>query len=88
MSAAETHSRGARFEPALSNCSLPVVVVLITATPLDLTPLLSNPKVGAVLHVGMPSVQTLGIGDLLFGKRSPAGRMIQTVMPKSYQGVC
>jgi hypothetical protein len=30
----------------------PVVVVTLTATPLDLTPLLSNPKVGAILHAG------------------------------------
>jgi len=62
----------------------PVIVVLFTATPLDLTDVLSNPKIGAVLHVGQPAVQTLGIGDLLFGKRVPAGRMIQTVLPASY----
>jgi len=45
---------------------------------------LANPKVGAVLHVGQPSVQTLGIGDLLFGLNVPAGRMVQTFMPASY----
>ena len=32
----------------------------------------------------MPSVQTLGIGDLLFGKRVPAGRTVQTVLPAAY----
>jgi pre-mRNA-splicing factor SYF2/beta-D-xylosidase 4 len=62
----------------------PVVLVLFTATPLDLTDVLANPKIGAVLHVGQPSVQTLGIGDLLFGIKVPAGRMVQTVMPASY----
>ncbi len=70
----------------MRDARLPVTVVLLTATPLDLTSVLANPKVGAVLHVGMPSVQTLGVGDLLFGKRSPAGRMVQTVLPESYQG--
>jgi hypothetical protein len=45
---------------------------------------LANPKVGAVLHVGQPSVQTLGIGDLLFGMKVPAGRTVQTFMPASY----
>ena len=45
----------------------PITVVTLTATPLDLTPLLGNPKIGAILHAGQPSVQTLGIGDLLFG---------------------
>ena len=44
--------------------------------PLDLSPLLENPKVGAVLHVGLPSVATLGVGDVLFGHIVPAGRTI------------
>ena len=46
--------------------------------------LLRNPKVGAVLHVGQPSVQTLGIGDALFGAVVPAGRAIQTVYEAAY----
>jgi len=62
----------------------PVIVVTLTAVPLDLSPLLTNPKVGAVLHAGQPSMQTLGIGDVLFGKQVPAGRLIQTIYPKSY----
>ena len=64
----------------------PLVVALLTAVPLDLSPLLSNPKVGAILHLGQPSVQTPGAADVLFGKKSPAGRTIQTVYPASYQG--
>ena len=35
----------------------PVVVVLMTATPLDLTRLLAHPRVGAILHAGFPSAQ-------------------------------
>merc|ERR1711957_622237 len=62
----------------------PVVVVMLTHIPLDISAVLSNEKVGAVLHAGQPSVQTLGIGDLLFGERVPAGRLIQTVYPASY----
>jgi len=62
----------------------PVIVVVFTATPLDLTAVLSSSNVGAVLHVGQPSVQTLGIGDLLFGIRVPAGRTIQTILPAAY----
>merc|ERR1719331_2246407 len=56
----------------------------MTATPLDISAILDNDRVGAVLHVGMPSVQTLGIGDVIFGKTSPAGKTIQTVYPSSY----
>ena len=62
----------------------PVIVVIMTAVPLDISGLLANPKVGAVLHTGQPSVQTLGIGDVLFGDAVPAGRLIQTIYPASY----
>ncbi len=63
----------------------PVIVVTLTAVPYDLTPLLKNPKVGAILHAGQPSVQTAGVADVLFGIKSPAGRTIQTVYPSNYQ---
>jgi len=63
----------------------PVTVVTFTATPLDISAVLSNPKVGAVLHVGQPSVTVLGVGELLFGKTSPAGRTVQTIYQSSYQ---
>ena len=55
----------------------------MTAVPLDITKLLALTNVGAVLHAGQPSVQTLGIGDVIFGEKAPAGRLIQTVMPES-----
>lgn len=63
----------------------PVVVVLLTATPLDLTPLLDNPKVGAILHTGQLSVTMLAVAEVLYGKVSPAGRAVQTFYPSSYQ---
>ena len=64
----------------------PVVVVVFSATPLDLSPLLarSDGKVGAVVHVGQPSVTVKGLGDLLYGRRSFAGRAVQTVYPAAY----
>merc|ERR1719399_25251 len=62
----------------------PVAVVMLTSVPLDISGVLANPKVGAVLHAGQVSVQTLGLGDLLFGKRVPAGRTVQTVYPAAY----
>ena len=63
----------------------PVVVVVMSAVPLDLSALLANPKVGAILYVGQPSVQCLGVGDVLFGKVAAAGRMVQTLYPASFQ---
>ena len=62
----------------------PVVVVLLTAVPLDITPLLVNHKVGAVLHCGQPSVTVLGIAELLYGKVSPAGQKHGTIIRASF----
>merc|ERR1711957_99905 len=41
-------------------------------------------KIGAVLHVGQPSTTIVGVGELLFGKTSPAGRTVQTIYPAEY----
>merc|ERR1719473_2609809 len=59
-------------------------MVTYTATPLDISAQLANPKIGAVLHVGQPSSTIIGVGELLFGKASPAGRTVQTVYPAAY----
>ena len=61
-----------------------MVLVTYTATPLDISALLANPKIGAILHVGQPSTTVLGVGELLFGKKSPAGRTVQTIYPAAY----
>ena len=63
----------------------PIIVVTLTAVPLDLSFMLSNPKVGAILHAGQPSVTVYGLADIMFkeGGRSPAGRTIQTIYPSS-----
>lgn len=63
----------------------PVTVVTMTAVPLDISDILSNPKVGAVVHAGQPSNSNLGVADVLFGKTVPAGRIIQTMYPAAYQ---
>ena len=35
--------------------------------------------------MGQPSAQCLGVGDVLYGKVAPAGRMVQTLYPQSVQ---
>eukprot|EP00929_Paragymnodinium_shiwhaense_P108365 TRINITY_DN74684_c0_g1_i1.p1 TRINITY_DN74684_c0_g1~~TRINITY_DN74684_c0_g1_i1.p1 ORF type:complete len:799 (-),score=165.79 TRINITY_DN74684_c0_g1_i1:519-2915(-) len=62
-----------------------VIVVTLTATPLDISPVLSHAKVGAVLHLGQPAAAVLGVSSLIYGDMSPAGRLIQTIYPESYQ---
>lgn len=73
------------FEQVAAVVKKPLVIILMTAVPLDISAMLKSDKVGAILHVGQPSVTVLGAGDLLFGKASPAGRAIQTIYPEAYQ---
>ena len=60
------------------------ILVTFTATPLDLTEQMANPNINAIMHVGQPSVTIVGVGELIFGKQSPAGRLVQTIYPSSY----
>eukprot|EP01043_Picozoa_sp_COSAG02_P003098 COSAG02_NODE_74_length_41878_cov_9.737954_9_plen_307_part_00 len=64
--------------------SRPVVVVTMTGVPLDISELLANDNIGAIVHAGVPGVQTLGIGDIIFGLKSPAGRIVQTQYTQSF----
>ena len=64
-----------------------MIVVTLTATPLDISAMLADARVGAILHVGQPSVNMLGVGDVLFNiapRGGPAGRTVQTIYPASY----
>jgi len=80
-----TDAQAALIEQVAEAAKKPVVVVIMTATPLDISKVMLNKKVGAVLHLGQPSVTVLGVGALLYGENSPAGRTIQTVYESSYQ---
>jgi hypothetical protein len=62
----------------------PVVVVILTGGAVDVADMLANDKVGAIFHAGQPSVAVSGVGDLIFGKAAPAGRMIQQILPASF----
>ena len=80
-----TAAQQALIEKVAEAAKKPVTLVTMTATPLDLSAVLANPKIGAVLHLGQPSVAVLGIAPILYGESSPAGRTIQTVYKSSYQ---
>jgi hypothetical protein len=57
---------------------------------MDISSLLSNPKIVGIVVCGQPSVQVIGAGDVIFGKThdgrvvSPAGRMSQMTYPADY----
>ncbi len=80
-----TNAQAELIDNVTSVSKRPVIILTLTATPLDISGVMNNPKVGAILHVGQPSVNTLGVGDLIFGKAVPAGRTIQTIYPEEYQ---
>lgn len=67
-----------------SAATKPVVVVILSAVPLDISWMLANPKIGAILHAGQPSVTTPGVARVLYGVKPPAGRLVQTILPASY----
>ena len=46
---------------------------------------MDNAKVGAIAHLGQPSVAVVGLSDLLYGRRSFSGRAVQTVYPSAYE---
>lgn len=67
-----------------------VVAVVFSGGAMDFSCLLANPNVSAVLHVGQPSVQVIGVGDVIFGRTpdgravAPAGRLSQMSYPADY----
>lgn len=69
---------------------MPIIVLVFSGGARDVSPLLSNPKVGAIFWVGQPSVQIAAIGDLIFGRTldgrqySPAARMNQMTYPANF----
>ena len=69
---------------ATSGVSKRVVAVTFGGGMIDLSPILTGSCVSAVLHAGYPSVQVLGVGDIVFGVASPAARLTATMLPASF----
>jgi len=68
----------------------PCVAMVLSGGAMDISPLLSNPKITAVLILGQPSIQVVGAGDVIFGTTldgrpvAPAARMSQMTYPADY----
>lgn len=60
------------------------MAVMFSGGPIDITPLLAAERVKAVVHAGQPTVAVQGVGDVIFGLKSPAGRLVQTLYPEDY----
>ena len=69
----------------------PVVALVQSGGAMDISPLLANAKVTAVLVLGQPSVQVVGVLDVVFGRTldgravAPAARMSQMTYPADYE---
>jgi hypothetical protein len=75
---------------AAAKPGVPVVAMVFSGGAMDISGLLANARVTAILVCGQPSVQVVGAGDVIFGKTldgravSPAGRMSQMTYPADY----
>ncbi len=68
---------GVYFPPPQKVASLttkPLAVVLVHAGPLDISPMVASPRVGAILSMWHPGQHgSVALADLLLGRASPSG---------------
>lgn len=66
----------------------PIILVLLTGGPVDITFAKFNPKIGAILWAGYPGqAGGLAIAKVLFGEHNPSGRLPVTWYPEEYTKV-
>ncbi|CAM0875942.1 unnamed protein product [Alopecurus aequalis] len=66
----------------------PVILVLLTGGPVDVTFAQTNPKIGAILWAGYPGqAGGLAIARVLFGDHNPGGRLPVTWYPEEFTKV-
>ncbi|KAL6660638.1 hypothetical protein ACP70R_001673 [Stipagrostis hirtigluma subsp. patula] len=66
----------------------PVILVLLTGGPVDVTFAQTNPKIGAILWAGYPGqAGGLAIARVLFGEHNPSGRLPVTWYPEEFTKV-
>ncbi|KAI4998010.1 hypothetical protein ZWY2020_053352 [Hordeum vulgare] len=66
----------------------PVILVLLTGGPVDVTFAKNNPKIGAILWAGYPGqAGGLAIARVLFGDHNPGGRLPVTWYPEEFTKV-
>ena len=61
------------------------IIVMLTGSSVDITPLKSNPKVGAIIWRGYSGEASgMATADALFGRFNPSGRLTTTWYPQSF----
>ena len=73
---------------AASAAKRPVILVILSGGPVDVTFAKSNPKIGAILWAGYPGqAGGLAITNVLFGDHNPGGRLPVTWYPEEFTRV-
>ncbi|XP_015071729.1 probable beta-D-xylosidase 7 [Solanum pennellii] len=68
--------------------SKPVILVLMSGGPVDVTFAKDNPKIGGILWVGYPGEGgAAALAQILFGEHNPGGRSPVTWYPKEFNNV-
>nr|GMD94057.1 probable beta-D-xylosidase 7 [Ipomoea batatas] len=63
----------------------PVILVLLSGGPVDVTFAKSNPKIGSILWAGYPGeAGGLALAEVIFGDYNPGGKLPVTWYPKDY----
>ncbi|XP_068636980.1 probable beta-D-xylosidase 7 [Aristolochia californica] len=66
----------------------PVILVVVSGGPVDITFAKNHPKIGAILWAGYPGeAGGLAIADVIFGNHNPGGRLPVTWYPQSFTQV-
>ncbi|XP_009391116.2 probable beta-D-xylosidase 7 [Musa acuminata AAA Group] len=66
----------------------PVILVLLTGGPVDITFAKNDPRIGAILWAGYPGeAGALAIAQVLFGEHNPGGKLPVTWYPQEFTSV-
>ena len=71
-----------------AGASRPIIVVLIHGGPIDVSALMSNARVGAVLTAWYPAQGVMAIPDVLLGTTPPSGARLAAVAECGAAGQC